>query len=126
MRFPGPGGGKGPERGARFKLFAEDDVRLFAEDSVWEDARIVDRTLAVGTLSFWLLGTLTFGMLVGTLTFWLLGTLTFGMLVGTLTFGMLVGTFMPPALAGSAPTTTAQRATETLTSFVALILTFLR
>src|SRR5262249_31909374 len=55
-----------------------------------------------------------FGMVVGALTF--------GVLVGTLTFGMLVGTFTAPALARSAPTTTAQRATETLTSFVALIL----
>ena len=90
-------------------------------------------TLAVGTLTFGMLvgtltlgtlavGTLTFGMLVGTLTLGTLavGTLTFGMLVGTLTLGTLtVGTFAPPALARSAPTTTAQRATETLTSFVA-------
>jgi len=90
-------------------------------------------TLAVGALTFGMLlgtltfgtlavGTLTFGMLVGTLTLGTLavGTLTFGMLVGTLTLGTLtVGTFAPPALARSAPTTTAQRATETLTSFVA-------
>src|SRR5215471_2716741 len=93
-------------------------------------------TLAVGALTFGMLlgtltfgtlavGTLTFGMLVGTLTLGTLavGTLTFGMLVGTLTLGTLtVGTFAPPAPARSAPTTTAQRATETLTSFVALIL----
>src|SRR5262249_2612311 len=71
---------------------------------------------------------LAFGMLVGTVIFGTLvvGTLTFGMLVGTLTFGTLtLGTFKPPALARSAPTTTAQRATETLTSFVALILSLL-
>src|SRR5215471_11116363 len=90
--------------------------------------------MLVGTLTLWTLavGTLTFGMLVGTLTLGVgtltlgtlaVGTLTFGMLVGTLTLGTLtVGTFAPPALARSAPTTTAQRATETLTSFVALIL----
>jgi hypothetical protein len=71
-------------------------------------------TLAVGTLTF--VGTFTLGTLP-------VGTLTFGMLVGTLTLGTLtVGTFTPPALAPSAPTTTAQRATKTLTSFVALIL----
>jgi hypothetical protein len=64
-------------------------------------------------------GALTFGMLVGALPF--------GRLVYTLTFGMLVGTFTPPALAlaRSAPTTTAQRVTERLTSFVALILCLL-
>jgi hypothetical protein len=84
----------------------------------------LETTLAVGTLTFGMLvDPLTFGMLVGTLTFGMLvDPLTFGMLVGTLTFGMLVGTFTPPALALSAPTTTAQRAIETLTSFVALIL----
>ena len=70
-------------------------------------------TLAVGTLTF--AGTFTLGTLP-------VGTLTFGMLVGTLTLGTLtVGALTPPALALS-PTSTAQRATETLTSFVALIL----
>src|SRR6516225_8420075 len=66
-------------------------------------------TLAVGTLTF--AGTFTLGTLP-------VGTLTFGMLVGTLTLGTLtVGALTPPALALS-PTSTAQRATETLTSFV--------
>ena len=54
-----------------------------------------------------------------------LGTMTFGTLTvgfGTLTLGTLtVGTLTPPALALSAPTTTAQRVTEILTSFVARI-----
>src|SRR5262249_5470288 len=74
-------------------------------------------TLTLATVT---LATVTPGALTLTL-----GTLTFGTTVGfgTLTLGTLtVGTLTPPALALSAPTTTAQRATETLTSFVALIL----
>src|SRR5438034_1914676 len=52
----------------------------------------------------------------GTLGFWAFGAYTFG----TLTLGTL-GTFTEPALAWPAPMKTAQRAAETVTSFLALI-----